>query len=111
MIPSAIRNDRDVPQVRLSYSNAALLEKLNVHIVQDDVALDAPSTAPVEEPNHGAAQHPFGTFRLTDAGAYLMPYEQLINPDAVASQPLHWPWKLVKAKLDELAALGKDYRG
>jgi gentisate 1,2-dioxygenase len=111
MTPYALRNDRDAVQVRLTYSNAALLEKLNVHVVEDEVPLDAPAPAEREESKPGASQHPFGTFRLTDDGAYLMPYEQLINPDAVASKPLHWPWKLVQAKLDELAALGKEYRG
>src|SRR6266849_102518 len=33
-------NDTDELQVRLSYSNSALLEKLNVHIVQDDPKLE-----------------------------------------------------------------------
>jgi gentisate 1,2-dioxygenase len=40
-----------------------------------------------------------------------MPYEQLINPTPVSSRPLHWPWRQVKAHLDELVALGKEYRG
>jgi gentisate 1,2-dioxygenase len=107
MAPYAIANDRDELQVRLTYSNAALLEKLNVHVVEDDppMSADAPVSSEQEHAN------PFGTIRLTDDGAYLMPYEQLINPEAVASAPLHWPWKLVKAELDRLIALGKEYRG
>jgi gentisate 1,2-dioxygenase len=40
-----------------------------------------------------------------------MPYEILINPPAVESKALHWPWQAVKANLDELAALGKEYTG
>ena len=54
---------------------------------------------------------PFGTFKLNDDGAYLMPYEMLINPPAVESKALHWPWQEVKAHLDKLEALGKDYVG
>ena len=47
----------------------------------------------------------------TADGAYLMPYEQLINPDTMPSKPLHWPWKLVKQHLDQLEALGTSYVG
>ena len=40
-----------------------------------------------------------------------MPYERLINPPAVESRALHWPWPDVKAHLDKLEALGPDYVG
>ena len=40
-----------------------------------------------------------------------MPYEILINPPAVQSPALHWPWEQVKPHLDKLEALGKDYVG
>jgi gentisate 1,2-dioxygenase len=36
MATYTIANDGDEPQVRLTYSNAALLEKLNIHVVEDD---------------------------------------------------------------------------
>ena len=49
-----------------------------------------------------ARENPFGTFPLTDDGAWLMPYERLIDPPAVASPALHWPWHQVKAHLDKL---------
>jgi gentisate 1,2-dioxygenase len=110
MAPYAIHNDRDELQVRLTYSNAALLEQLNVHVVEDDPALERPAAEEGAGEERGAG-HPFGMFRLTDDGAFLMPYEQLINPTAVESKPLHWPWKLVQTRLDELVALGEEYRG
>jgi gentisate 1,2-dioxygenase len=104
-------NDTDRIQVRLTYSNSALLEKMNVHIVDEDVTARAGPSDP-DEADHGAtAKNPFGTFQLTPDGAYLMPYETLINPDVVPHKPLHWPWKLVKDHLDKLAALGKAYVG
>lgn len=109
MATYAIANDADEPQVRLTYSNAALLEQLNIHVVEDDPPAPAAS-GDNAEPSE-AAVNPFGTFRLGDDGAHLMPYEQLINPTAVPSRPLHWPWRQVKAHLDELVALGKEYRG
>jgi gentisate 1,2-dioxygenase len=40
-----------------------------------------------------------------------MPYEILINPPAVQSNALHWPWQLVRSHLEKLEALGKEYVG
>ncbi len=105
-------NDGEDLQVRITYSNAALLEKMNVHVVEEDPPMvDAvPSSAKPDE-SHSKSVNPFGTFKLTEDGAYLMPYEKLINPDVVPSLPLHWPWQLVKEHLDKLQALGKSYVG
>jgi gentisate 1,2-dioxygenase len=104
-------NDGDEIQVRLAYSNAALLEKLNVHVVEEEPPV-AQAVQRVEERNPDARrQSPFGTFALGTDGAFLMPYERLINPEAVESHPLHWPWREVKSHLDELVALGSSYVG
>ena len=106
-------NDSDKLQVRLTYSNAALLEKMNAHIVEEDppvVDSVSPPTKPDKEQNENAV-NPFGTFSISDDGAHLMPYEKLINPDMVPSTPLHWQWKVVKEHLDKLQALGKSYIG
>jgi len=114
MAPYWYVNDGADLQVRLTYSNAALLEKMNVHVVDEDPPLmEAAETPAAEETGEQAAKKvsPFGTFPLTQDGAFLMPYERLINPPAVESNPLHWPWKLVKEQLDKLVALGKDYVG
>ena len=107
-------NDTDDLQVRLTYSNAALLEKLNVHLIDEDPPLveavageDLPEV-PADDPRR---KSPYGTFQLTEDGAWMMPYEILINPPAVESRTLHWPWPEVKAHLDKLEALGKDYVG
>lgn len=105
------KNDSDALQVRLTYSNAALLEKMRVHVVEEN-----PPT--VEEVKHEEADEvdpesrksPFGTFELKD-GAWLMPYEILINPPSVDSPVLHWPWQDVRQHLDKLTALGKSYVG
>ncbi len=110
-------NDGAETQVRLSYSNAPLLEKMNVHIVDPapPTAIEAVgSVEPVAEeeaaPDPGGVS-PYGTFQLNEGGAWLMPYETLINPAAVESRALHWPWQDVKRELDRLQALGKEYRG
>jgi gentisate 1,2-dioxygenase len=102
-------NNTDDLQVRLTYSNSALLEKMQVHIVEED-----PPERAAAAPEDGAkshAQNPFGTFQITDDGGYLMPYEKLISPDVVRHKPLHFPWKKVKQELDKLTSLGKSYVG
>jgi len=105
-------NDTNELQVLLSYSNSALLEKLNVHVVDDDPKLeDETDEQDLGETVDPTKISPYGTFRLTDDGAFLMPYEKLISPDHVEVRPLHWPWKKVKAELDKLRALGKSYAG
>jgi len=105
-------NDSDELQVRLTYSNSPLLEKLGVHIVDETPEIeDALESDAGKEPKDAARISPYGTFRLTDAGAFLMPYEQLIDPPPVDVKPLHWPWQSVKAELDKLRALGQQYVG
>jgi gentisate 1,2-dioxygenase len=105
------RNDTDDVCVRLTYSNAALLEKLNVHYVDEnpdaDLAVDAPSAERGE-----ALEALFDDyFEIDEAGAWLMSYERLVNPPLQESKPLFWPWKTVKEHLDKLTALGSAYRG
>jgi gentisate 1,2-dioxygenase len=105
-------NDGDDIEVRLTYSNAALLELLNVHYVEENPPAVAPlAPEALSEEDRKRRISPYGTFRLTEDGAFLMPYETLINPPTVESPALHWPWALVKAHLDKLEALGKDYVG
>ncbi len=104
-------NDTKELQVRLTYSNSALLEKMNVHIVDENPPVVQEVRSAGDEPGDPRRESPFGTFQLNDDGAFLMPYEILINPPSVESKALHWPWTDVKARLDKLAALGKEYVG
>ncbi len=107
-------NETDDVQVRLRYSNGALLERLKIHLVDEDPPLpgaaDAEKTETADEMEEGS-QSPYGTFELTGDGGWLMPYEKLINPDPVEIKPHHWPWKKVKAELDKLESLGPKYKG
>jgi gentisate 1,2-dioxygenase len=99
-------NDSKDLHARLTYSNAALLEMMRVHLVEED-------PQPARQKEHAAqpkVQH-LPTFQIGTDGAALMPYETLINPPAVASPALHWPWHTVKANLDKLEALGSQYVG
>lgn len=103
-------NTGDVPQVRLMYSNAPMLERLRVHLTDTE----PPETSPIvtsAETADPRRRSPYGTFAIGEVGAMLMPYETLIDPPSVISEALHWPWSTVKAHLDELEALGNDYVG
>lgn len=102
-------NDTKELQVRLTYSNASLLEMMNVHYVQENPQLV--EAVPAAEAHDPRGQSPYGTFQLNEDGAFLMPYERLINPTPLESKALHWPWEQVKRHLDKLEALGKDYVG
>jgi len=105
-------NDTDELQVRLSYSNAPLLDKLNVYIVDENPKDPLRNTEPpADDPADSGKVSPFGTFALSEDGAWLMPYEKLINPDHIEVRTLHWPWKTVKAELDRLHDLGESYVG
>jgi len=106
-------NDSGDVHARLCYSNAALLEKLNVHIVEDNPQESHLHAVEEEKPQSAAAgaAPPPQTVKLGEDGAYLMPYEVLINPEPVESRILHWPWLGLKAELDKLGGLDKNYRG
>lgn len=105
-------NDTKEIQVRLRYSNGALLNRLNIHLVDENPpAPTAENLTPAAEDIRDSHRNPFGTFQLTDDGAWLLPYEKLVAPDPVAIKPHTWPWQKVKAELDKLADLGAAYKG
>jgi gentisate 1,2-dioxygenase len=101
-------NDTSELQVRLTYSNQPLLEKMNVHVVDEDPASPAASG---NGDGHAQPVNPFGTFEIGNSGAFLMPYEKLINPDVKKHQALLWPWTEVKRELQKLTSLGQSYKG
>lgn len=103
-------NDTNDLHVRLTYSNAALLEKMQVHVVDENPPV--PGSATDEDgPGHAHAVNPYGMFPIGDEGGMLMPYEKLINPDIVKHRALHFSWVKVKQELDKLSALGQSYKG
>jgi len=110
-------NDGKDLQVRLTYSNVPLLQHMQVYLPEDEPKNETEAEPhPVEEEKGSHAgdprrNSPYGMIRIGADGGMLMPYEILINPEAVVSRPLHFPWKEVKRELDKLEALGKDYVG
>jgi gentisate 1,2-dioxygenase len=105
-------NDTKEIQVRLTYSNAPLLEKMMIHYVDDNPPAEEAGETVGEEKAESRPASPFpNLIQIDDEGATLMSYEKLINPEAVEQRPLHWPWARVKEELDKLAVLGKGYVG
>ncbi|HAT26688.1 MAG TPA: gentisate 1,2-dioxygenase [Gammaproteobacteria bacterium] len=104
------RNNSSKLHARLTYSNAALLEMMRVHLVDEDPPLQSSVKGANTEPEPKAGITP-PVKQIGDDGASLMPYETLINPPSVESNTLHWPWQTVKANLDELGELGSSYVG
>lgn len=114
MHPVSYENDGEGIQARLLFSNRPLLEKLLVYYAEraddhetteqwfsrlDEAALAgrrAKDSAPIV---------PIG------GGAYLMPYEHLVDPDTVANSALHWPWAVVEPQLKAVRAIGEGYTG
>ena len=106
---SRINHGTDI-QACLVYSNAPLLKFMQVYLADADPASD-PVVADSKHVDDPAARSPFGTFKIGDDGAMLMPYETLINPPAIHSPALYWPWARVQQELGKLEALGADYIG
>jgi len=100
-------NDGKNLQVRLTYSNVPLLQHMQVYLPEDEPSAEL---RPVEDAEEQAAKNdprrksPFGMIPFGTDGGMLMPYEILINPKTVLSNPLHFPWKDVKRELDKLVA-------
>lgn len=94
--------------VWLTYSNAPLLKNMQVYLPDDDPK-EAAQARRMESVDP-LRTSPFGMVPMS-GGGLLMPYETLINPTPVISQPLHFPWSEVKTQLDKLVALGKEYVG
>lgn len=83
--------------VRMTYSNAPVLEKLGVHYVEDDPAI---GTVRPTGPTKAQQARQGSAFEVELAsGAWMRSYEYLVDIDVVESRALVWPWEQVKANL------------
>jgi gentisate 1,2-dioxygenase len=101
-------NDTDEPQVRFSYSNSGLLNRLGVHVIES--AEDMDPDQPMGDPNAELEQSARGEV-VGEHGEALLTYEQLISPEPPYQTPLHWPWPVLRDRLKELKSLGQEYKG
>jgi gentisate 1,2-dioxygenase len=110
MEPSSYRNEGSDLFVRLSYSNAPLLEKLEVHYVDENPKLRAQDTtsAPQAGPR---ARDLAERIPLGGEGAQLLGYEYLVDIDYVESKPLLWAWREVAPHLEKVYQRDIHYTG
>ena len=107
----SLSNDGTDLQVCLTYSNTPLLRLMQVYLSDSQPTAPQVTLTSNESPADPRRTSPFGTFQIGVDGAFLMPYETLINPPPVESKSLHWPWARVEAELQKLERLGPDYVG
>lgn len=116
MEPFSYRNDSDDLFVRLSYSNAPLLEKLEVHYTDLDPGASLKeaavaqatdqATPPPQRARDMAKPIPVGS-----EGAQMLGYEWLVDIDTVESKALHWPWRDIAPHLENVYGMDKAYTG
>ena len=82
-----------------------------MHLVEESPSDDVADVAADPEKPDADTSNPFGAFQLTDDGAWLMPYEMLIEPARIGSPRRCTGHGTGEAHLDKLIALGANYRG
>jgi gentisate 1,2-dioxygenase len=114
MHPVFVENNGSDLMVRLTFSNRPMLEKLMVFYGEE--ATDAKiseawfQTVEQEVPDGPRAKDSAPIIPI-DGGAFLMPYEHLVDPDTVANRALHWPWSVVEPRLKAVHDIGQGYTG
>jgi gentisate 1,2-dioxygenase len=114
MHPVLYVNDGSDLQVRLTFSNRPMLDKLMVfytELAEDESDEDAWFTAADEPPAGGKRAKDSAPIIAIAGGGCLMPYEHLVDPDTVANKALHWPWSIVEPQLKTVKAIGDGYTG
>lgn len=116
--PQVYRNDGDDLFVRLSYSNAPMLERLEIHYTNDnpfgDDAPDRVAGASKEGApgmNGQRARDVAKPIHLGSEGAQMLGYEWLVDIEAVESKSLLWQWKEVQPHLETVYGMDVKYTG
>ncbi|SFB89684.1 Gentisate 1,2-dioxygenase [Polaromonas sp. OV174] len=109
-IPSMRRhwhsNDGDTAWVRLSYSNAPLLQRLGaLYVEESEAASSAPSDDLFVAATYTSDSAP--EIAVSPEGARLRGYEFLTDIPVVENRALFWPWKSVSASLASEPGDGK----
>jgi gentisate 1,2-dioxygenase len=96
----------------ITYSNAALLKRLEVYYEEAfSPAAGEPSPAAEAGGTPRARDLAGPGHVLNDTGAKLLPYEYLVDVDPVQSRPVQWRWEEVKPYLPGFHRFKDDYNG
>ena len=112
MQAQVITNNGSDLLVRLSYSNAPLLERLEVHYVNENAA-SLPHRDEAHEKSAGQrrARDASTPIEIGVDGAQMLGYEWLVDIDTIDSKALHWPWKEVSPHLQKVYGMDLKYTG
>ena len=110
MSPYRYRNDGQDLFVRLSYSNAPLLERLEVHYVDTQPKLITEGAA-ARKDGVPRARDMAESLDLGSDGERLLGYEYLVDIDTVEWKPLVWRWRDVNPHLDKVYQRDNRYTG
>ena len=114
MHPLSYTNTGSDLLARLTFTNRPILEKLHIHVFEQAENADqteawfAESDAPTDT---GPRAKDSAPIKPISGGAFLMPYEHLVDPDFVENKALHWPWHIVEPELKNVRAIGDGYTG
>ena len=109
MQPYRYRNLGQDLFVRMSYSNAPLLERLEVHYVDPKPKLaDRAELVTGDGPR---ARDKAEVIDLDASGAKLLGYEYLVDIDTVEWKALLWKWRDVEPHLEKVYSRDKRYTG
>jgi gentisate 1,2-dioxygenase len=104
MQPHAFANTSDAVWVRLSYSNAPLLDFLTAHYAEsvdaEALAIDESATAVGAEPESFTPPNA-PDVEVSDTGARVRGYEFLVDIEPRKNRALHWPWSRVADQLSK----------
>ena len=113
MHPVVYENQGQDLQVRLTFSNRPMLEKLFVYYTEgaSERAQSRDWFTTAEGAPKGPRAKDSAPIVPIDGGGYLMPYEHLVDPDTVTNAALLWPWRIVEPQLKNVRAIGDGYTG
>lgn len=115
MCPHFLENTTDEPFEYLSYSNASLLERLEIlydELLPGDAAFTVPQDSQSRRPDSSVrAKDAFPPIDLLTGGGKLLTYEHLVDPDPTPSCAVLWRWEEVNAHSALVRGLGTRYSG
>ena len=116
MLVTTLRNDGTEAATYVAFSNRPVLQKLEVYYLELNPPSDADQATALQQAeqfsvNISRAKELAPGFEIGQDGGWLLPYEHLVDPEFVESNPHKWAWDDVAPHLGLLQNLGQGYTG